>query len=162
MRSSSEKRVSIAFRLILPAIVLTVPLLSGCVVGDGDSGDSGSSASNSDVIDEKLNASISCYLAPDADGYYLDETGIIIPAGAYIDFIEDVTVTNYSKTSENIYVSYIAFDNNGKAMKDGNWLTIVTAGQTLNFPEESVFQATSEFVINSDGSFDCEITEAIL
>jgi hypothetical protein len=92
----------------------------------------------------------------------LEESGTVIPAGAYIDFIVDITVTNYSQKSENIYVEYMAYDNNGKAMKSGNWLEIVTAGQTLNFPKDSIFQANSEFVINPDGSFNCEVTQATL
>jgi hypothetical protein len=143
-------------------LVATSPLLFGCVVGGGASGDSSGSSDESSLIDEKLNVSIRCYLAPGEYDVSVDETGMVIPAGAYIDFIEDVTVTNYSQKSQDIYVEYMAYDNNGKAMKSGNWREIVTAGQTLNFPDDSIFQATSEFVINSDGSFNCEVTRANL
>jgi hypothetical protein len=141
---------------------MTSSLLSGCVVGGGASGDSSGSSGESSLIDEKLDVSIRCYLAPHADNFFSDETGMVIPAGAYVEFIEDITVTNYSQKSENIYVAYMAYDNNGKAMESGNWGEIVTAGQTLNFPEDSIFQANSEFVINPDGSFNCEVTEATL
>jgi hypothetical protein len=141
---------------------MTSSLLSGCVVGGGASGDSSGSSDESNLIDEKLNASVRCYLAPGEYDVILEESGTVIPAGAYIDFIVDITVTNYSQKSENIYVEYMAYDNNGKAMKSGNWLEIVTAGQTLNFPKDSIFQANSEFVINPDGSFNCEVTQATL